>query len=1558
MGCDNGSEGGIGSAFASPAVSRGAVEKAGTGRSRPRLVKVRKPLNSHNGGLGPGSVSGSNPIDSGFNPFQSGLEISDRVKKSVNTSNGFSDLIGNNKFENVGFGFSGKGGDWMSNSHLSEFGGSVGILGCKNFVKFENLGFVFGANECDLGRNMGSEKRGLAESVGQMGANDTGKMNMECGENVGKFENKGFVFGGKRDLGLNLNLGHGESNENFKKPGSDDKGKTKIEQEAGLRKFGNVDFVFGAHHSGLASNSDSEKRGNMGTLNLDDISKMKMPTELECGKYAEVGFVFGANRCDMAKNSNSENAEFSENGGKLVPDETTTKIKSDQSEHGKNDNLGFVHSGSASNSNVEKKSTENSGTEISDNLERMNVQIETDFMNMKATTVNLDSIVNGSLNLDGDYKNGVFIFGSRSKKSAAFDQNTAINGDFNFAFGSRSNTAASGTIPVFKLPDELKKLNINDFKDVDGADKTRDSNVCSSANAEKTFVFGNSKQSFGFPTERAATTSHDWIRNAKMDAHGSDDTVGKTNGTDVKTSDDENFVFGSSENTVSSSGGDKSRNPNTGSGLGDSNEQANLWSSSFGNFGNEKQSVNIDDMRFVDPPAAAAVSSSSSLKSSEVSHILQGHAKTDIKLNGAAAPSSFSPIGLGFQPCNSVSKASSTNKFDFVFPPDGEPFTDFKTPKWDASCSFTAELLPGLNKKLEFSAKSRSVKDKGSKKTRGRHPVVAKPCLQTDFVQKENSSQENPDSPGLYSPMDFSPYLETVATDPCSRETSLISNDSSQQESNCAPSSAHSISPNDAKADLAASREGLDIKEGQEICREPNEQSSEYHIEMGIDELNYGARAECYHPETNQECSSSGAGVAGVASVEAGAGFGSNMEKQESNNRVQYCFASGFEDMSEKKFTFSALSSAHCSISAKRQSRKKNRTKVGHNSFVITPSPDVNLGSSSVQFFPLSSTPSSVGIVEDKKGNISISQNKWENRSEQDEEQVKQRSTTVSAALQEACEKWRLRGNKAYKNGDLSKAEDFYTQGVDSVPPSEISGCCLKPLVLCYSNRAATRISLGKIRQAIADCMMAAVLDPNFLKVQMRAGNCHLVLGEVEDALQYFSKCLESGRIVCLDRRLMIEASDNLLKAQKVAECMKQSAELLKQRTTDAAVTALEKIAEGLSISSYSEKLLEMKAEALFMLRKYEEVIQLCEQTLGFAEKNFALAGNDEQLENTNGFKCKRRSFVRLWRSRLISKSYFHMGRLEVALDLLEKQEYASETVESSIPLAATIRELLQIKRAGNEAFQSGRYTEAVEHYTSALSINVESRPFAAICLCNRAAAHQALGQIADAIADCSLAIALDGSYSKAVSRRATLHERIRDYRQAARDLQRLIPVLEKQSHEKIKLSGTPGRSSGNAKEIKQAHRRLSSMEEKAKNGIPLDLYLILGIKPSETAADIKKAYRKAALRHHPDKAGQFLARSEGGDDGQLWKEIAEEVHKDADRLFKMIGEAYAVLSDPTKRSEYDLEEEIRNSRRETSLSGTSRSSSDAQSYSFERNTNGRYWQETWKTYGNSYSRW
>lgn len=53
---------------------------------------------------------------------------------------------------------------------------------------------------------------------------------------------------------------------------------------------------------------------------------------------------------------------------------------------------------------------------------------------------------------------------------------------------------------------------------------------------------------------------------------------------------------------------------------------------------------------------------------------------------------------------------------------------------------------------------------------------------------------------------------------------------------------------------------------------------------------------------------------------------------------------------------------------------------------------------------------------------------------------------------------------------------------------------------------------------------------------------------------------------------------------QKVAEYTRCSSEFLEQKTDNAALSALDLIAEAISISVYSEKLLETKAEALFLV--------------------------------------------------------------------------------------------------------------------------------------------------------------------------------------------------------------------------------------------------------------------------------------------------------------------------------------------------------------------------------------
>jgi curved DNA-binding protein len=63
------------------------------------------------------------------------------------------------------------------------------------------------------------------------------------------------------------------------------------------------------------------------------------------------------------------------------------------------------------------------------------------------------------------------------------------------------------------------------------------------------------------------------------------------------------------------------------------------------------------------------------------------------------------------------------------------------------------------------------------------------------------------------------------------------------------------------------------------------------------------------------------------------------------------------------------------------------------------------------------------------------------------------------------------------------------------------------------------------------------------------------------------------------------------------------------------------------------------------------------------------------------------------------------------------------------------------------------------------------------------------------------------------------------------------------------------------------------------------DYYEILGLKKGASPDEIKKAFRKLAVKYHPDK--------NPGD-------------KKAEDRFKEINEAYAVLSDPEKKSQYD----------------------------------------------------
>ncbi len=124
------------------------------------------------------------------------------------------------------------------------------------------------------------------------------------------------------------------------------------------------------------------------------------------------------------------------------------------------------------------------------------------------------------------------------------------------------------------------------------------------------------------------------------------------------------------------------------------------------------------------------------------------------------------------------------------------------------------------------------------------------------------------------------------------------------------------------------------------------------------------------------------------------------------------------------------------------------------------------------------------------------------------------------------------------------------------------------------------------------------------------------------------------------------------------------------------------------------------------------------------------------------------------------------------------------------------------------------------------------------------------------AIADCTRALELDPTYTKARKTKAKALGESGNWEEAVREYK---AIAESNPSEP-----------GIQKEVRNAELELKKSKRK-------DYYKILGVEKDATDNDIKKAYRKLAIVHHPDK---------NPDD----EEAAEK--------FKEIGEAYETLSD------------------------------------------------------------
>ena len=136
--------------------------------------------------------------------------------------------------------------------------------------------------------------------------------------------------------------------------------------------------------------------------------------------------------------------------------------------------------------------------------------------------------------------------------------------------------------------------------------------------------------------------------------------------------------------------------------------------------------------------------------------------------------------------------------------------------------------------------------------------------------------------------------------------------------------------------------------------------------------------------------------------------------------------------------------------------------------------------------------------------------------------------------------------------------------------------------------------------------------------------------------------------------------------------------------------------------------------------------------------------------------------------------------------------------------------------------------------YSEALLVDLQNKATNAKLFFNRATVAGKLKKWNQAIADCTSAIALDESYVKAYLRRAKCYMELEKYEDAIRDYERLHRM-----------------DRGNF----EYRQLLSQAKNELKKSLRKDYYKILGIDRNANEEDIKKAYKKRALEHHPGDA-------------------------------------------------------------------------------------------------------
>ncbi|THH08431.1 hypothetical protein EW145_g2718 [Phellinidium pouzarii] len=436
------------------------------------------------------------------------------------------------------------------------------------------------------------------------------------------------------------------------------------------------------------------------------------------------------------------------------------------------------------------------------------------------------------------------------------------------------------------------------------------------------------------------------------------------------------------------------------------------------------------------------------------------------------------------------------------------------------------------------------------------------------------------------------------------------------------------------------------------------------------------------------------------------------------------------------------------------------------------------------------------------------------------------------------AEELKEEGNTAFREKCYVAAIRLYSQAIDLQPT--------EPTYL--TNRAASHMAMKHFKLALADCQKAASIQSGTpsAKTLIRLARCQLAVGSPGPALSV------------LRETLALEPSNAAAK-QLQAKVLELEAHL---RNFEGSMSRKDWGMARLALDRCMQSIEGDAGDVPSEWRCWQIELELARGNWNEANT----AANDALRLNSNSADVVAlRGLVLFLTAKLPGALQHAMSALRLDPDNARAKK-----------LRQRVKAVEKLKEEGNACFKSNQWQAAIDKYAEALEVvgnkieEGKGGQIRATLLSNRATSLLKLEKHEDALTDINASLDLYPSSFKALRTRARINEYLEKYDSAVADFKQALEYAA---------------SEGGAADQSSLRIELQKAEVALKRSKTKDYYKILGVARDCSEIEIKKAYRRESLKHHPDK---------GGDEEK----------------FKLVVEAHSVLSDPRRRERYDLGDE------------------------------------------------